>query len=179
MMRYNFETISVLVIEDNVYFRLLLCRMLRGFGFKTIHQAADGDAGLRMLALHSVDIVLCDWEMAPMNGEAFVRQVRRSEGRPNPTVPIIMISSHTEQAQVLTARDFGITEFLAKPVSPATLYNRIVRVVEKPRMFVIAPNYVGPDRRRFVNDGYSGTERRTEQPPPSPPQAPAREIATS
>ena len=62
---------------------------------------------------------------------------------------------------LVAARDAGITEFLAKPVSSKALYQRIVSVIANPRPFIKTKTYFGPDRRRNINPGaYTGPERR-------------------
>ena len=71
-----------------------------------------------------------------------------------------MVTGHTEKARVTAARDAGITEFLAKPISAKALYHRIVNVVANPRPFIKTKTYFGPDRRRNVNPNYIGPERR-------------------
>ena len=76
------------------------------------------------------------------------------------TAPIIMVTGHTEKARVTAARDAGITEFLAKPISAKGLYQRILNVVANPRPFIKTKTYFGPDRRRNVNANYVGPERR-------------------
>ncbi|MGB0671119.1 MAG: response regulator, partial [Rhodospirillales bacterium] len=70
---------------------------------------------------------------------------------------------HTEVARVTEARDAGIHEFLAKPISAQTLYRRIVSIIETPRDFIRAPGYVGPDRKRRDDSGYRGPERRQDE----------------
>ena len=64
------------------------------------------------------------------------------------------------RARVTVARDAGVTEFLAKPISAKALYERIFNVVANPRPFVKTKTYFGPDRRRNVNPNYAGPERR-------------------
>jgi two-component system chemotaxis response regulator CheY len=71
-----------------------------------------------------------------------------------------MITGHTEKNRVTDARDSGITEFLAKPISAKALYQRIVNVVAHPRPFIRTKSYFGPDRRRNTSAGYAGPERR-------------------
>jgi DNA-binding response OmpR family regulator len=75
-------------------------------------------------------------------------------------VPIIMLTGHSDKKRVMIARDAGITEFLTKPISAKSLYERILNVVLRPRPFVKTKTYFGPDRRRNVNPNYSGVERR-------------------
>jgi FixJ family two-component response regulator len=60
---------------------------------------------------------------------------------------------------VIEARDAGATEFLAKPVSVGSLYDRLVWMIENPRVFIKASEFVGPDRRRAMR-GYEGMDRR-------------------
>ena len=71
-----------------------------------------------------------------------------------------MLTGHSEKKRVVSARDAGVTEFLAKPISAKGLYQRIVNVVANPRPFIKTKTYFGPDRRRNVNPNYVGTERR-------------------
>src|SRR5665811_296827 len=74
--------------------------------------------------------------------------------------PDIVLTGHSEKKRVVSARDAGVTEFLAKPISAKGLYQRIVNVVANPRPFIKTKTYFGPDRRRNVNPNYVGTERR-------------------
>jgi DNA-binding response OmpR family regulator len=87
--------------------------------------------------------------------------IRQPGANANPFVPIIMLTGHSEKRRVTAARDAGVTEFLAKPLSAKALYERIVNVVVNPRPFVKTRTYFGPDRRRNAGAGtYAGPERR-------------------
>jgi len=98
--------------------------------------------------------------MPIFDGLELTQMIRQPGANANPFVPIIMITGHTEKARVTAARDAGVTEFLAKPISAKSLYQRIVNVVANPRPFIKTKNYFGPDRRRGVNSNYVGPERR-------------------
>jgi hypothetical protein len=71
-----------------------------------------------------------------------------------------MITGYTEKYRVEEARDAGVTEVLAKPVTVQGLYDRIVQIVEQPRPFVRSHGFFGPDRRRREDEGYTGPRRR-------------------
>jgi DNA-binding response OmpR family regulator len=86
--------------------------------------------------------------------------IRQPGANANPFAPIIMVTGHTEKPRVTAARDAGITEFLAKPISAKALYQRIVNVVANPRPFIKTKTYFGPDRRRSSSSNYIGPERR-------------------
>ncbi len=89
--------------------------------------------------------------------------VRTGKDSPNPFVPIIMTTAYADKQRVMEARDVGITEFIAKPLSAKTLMGRITAVIEHPRAFVRSARYFGPDRRRQASD-YKGPKRRQSEP---------------
>jgi two-component system, chemotaxis family, chemotaxis protein CheY len=160
---YDLSEIDILVVEDNWIMRTLLSTVLNGLGAPHPRVASDGKHGLTEIALKVPDLVITDWEMAPMDGIQFVRHVRDASASPCPTLPIIMLTAHSDEAKVLEARDAGVTEFLTKPFTTNAVYQRIVRVIEQPRAFVRSGDYFGPDRRRKVED-FAGTERRQTDP---------------
>jgi DNA-binding response OmpR family regulator len=73
---------------------------------------------------------------------------------------------------VVDARDAGVTEFVAKPLTAKAVLERIQAVIYRPRPFVRTPNYFGPDRRRREDPGFNGpwlrsTDESKRTPPPS------------
>ena len=88
--------------------------------------------------------------------------VRKGTESPNLFTPNIVTSAFTEREIVGLARDHGITEFIAKPLAPVTLYRRICMLIANARPFVECKVYVGPDHRcRAV--GYEGESRRADE----------------
>jgi two-component system chemotaxis response regulator CheY len=125
-----------------------------------VYEAEDGAAGLEAFTHYMPDIVLADWVMPIFDGLELAQMIRQPGANANPYVPIIMLTGHSDKKRVMVARDAGITEFLTKPISAKSLYERIVNVVVRPRPFVKTKTYFGPDRRRNVNPNYGGVERR-------------------
>ena len=158
----GFENIKALIVEDNAHMRSLLRALLNTAGIKEVAEAAHGGTALTVLRERKSDLILTDLSMQPMDGLEFTRQVRNSDASPNPFVPIIMITGYTEKYRVEAARDAGVTEFLAKPITAANLYSRIAEIVERPRAFVRCDSYFGPDRRRKPTDDYAGPWRRQD-----------------
>lgn len=116
MADYNIERLNFLVVDDNHHMRHLVRMILKSLGVNEIMEAEDGSAALRTMENYEADIVICDWNMQPMDGIAFTKMIRTSEDSPNIYVPIIMLTGHTEISRVKIARDAGVNEFLAKPV---------------------------------------------------------------
>jgi len=162
-MTRRFDALTILIVEDNKPMRSLISEVVVALGFGTVLEAAHGAAAFRLLQDNPVDIALVDWKMAPVDGLELTRLIRTSDDSPDHFMPIIMVSGHSDRQHVLTARDAGVTEFIAKPVSVRTLCSRLNAVIEAPRPFIRAPGYFGPDRRRRAML-IDGVDRRAPHP---------------
>jgi len=156
------ENVRLLVVEDNQFMRSILRTVLKAFGARQIDEATDGEEALKAIKVHPPDIIIVDWEMKPMNGLDLVKRVRTDRGSINPYVPIIMVSGYSEMHRITAARDVGVNEYLVKPISATMLFNRLQRVINKPRPFIRSADYFGPERRRRTV-AYQGDERRNQE----------------
>lgn len=159
-MSYDFSRLSILVADDEQFILSLTRSLLNGFGVADVRIVEDSNLILDHLASGDIDILMVDWDMEPMTGIELTRHLRLDPNSPNRYLPIIIMTGHTELPLVLEARDAGVTEFLAKPMTVRSLYQRLVSVIERPRPFVRSSDYFGPDRRRFADPDYAGPERR-------------------
>lgn len=155
-----YDQLKALIVEDNPHMRSLLKTLLHALGLKRVYEAADGAAGFDALRECMPDFILTDLSMKPVDGLEFSRRVRSGRDSPNPYIPIIMVTGHTERPRIMAARDAGVTEILAKPITAQNLMLRICEVVDKPRAFVRCESYFGPDRRRRNIPDYAGPWRR-------------------
>lgn len=156
----NFEYLTVLVIEDSSFMRRTLNKLLSGFGFKNVLETDNAAEGLKMLQQFNVDLILLDLEMDPIDGIEFTKMMRTSPDTADPLIPIILITGHTERYRIFAARDAGVNEVLAKPVSSNDLLSRIMHVFQTPRPFAEGGGFFGPDRRRKSDKNYQGEDRR-------------------
>jgi CheY-like chemotaxis protein len=164
-MPISLDSLRVLIADDNQHMRTLLRSLLQALGVKYVHESIDGGAAFLAMRDFKPDFVLSDLTMQPMDGIEFTRLVRRRQDSPNPNVPIIMVTGHTERSLVEAARDAGVNEFLAKPITAHNLISRITEILDRPRSFVRCEAYVGPDRRRRRKaDDYKGPWRRRDDP---------------
>ncbi len=160
MIRIDFNRLRFLVIDDNAHMRRIVRTLLHGFGARDVFEAEDGASGLEAFTHHMPDIVITDWAMPIFDGLELAQMIRQPGANSNPYVPLIMLTGHSEKKRVFAARDAGVTEFMAKPISANALYQRILNIVANPRPFIKTKTYFGPDRRRSVNPNYAGPERR-------------------
>ena len=150
---------TLLVVADNADTQTVILEHARAQGYSVI-SASSPALGLSTFDMTKPDIVITDWAMPIFDGIELTQMIRQPGANANPFVPIIMLTGHSEKKRIVAARDAGVTEFLAKPLSARALYQRIVNVVANPRPFVRTKTYFGPDRRRNANASYTGPERR-------------------
>jgi len=159
MNSYDLSELNILVLEKNVLLRRLLTDVFSEFGVPTVFSTHDPLEAYNYFCNSAPDIIFCDCT-PDLDGMSFVRQFRQADDTPNPYSPIVVVTANTELRHVCYARDNGMTEFLAKPISAKTIYARLCSVIENPRAFIRVGEFFGPDRRRSQAEGYESSERR-------------------
>lgn len=165
MLTYDLSGLDVLVVDNNRHMLSLLRDVLKAFGVRRLRTEDDPDKALDSLARQPADLVIAEWHLEAMTGADFVGRLRNPDKAGIWRVPVLLLTGQSDLASVREARDCGVSEFLAKPVSARTLYERIVSLIEQPRQFVNDDSYRGPDRRRRARGGYEGPERRERRAP--------------
>jgi two-component system chemotaxis response regulator CheY len=146
------RSLGILLVDDNQHMRKIVRNLLMSVGVRAVYEASDGIAGLEAIRTIGPDIVVLDWDLPLLNGAEFVRIVRSPGVFPMPDVPIVMLTSHGERWRVIEAARLGVNEYLRKPVSAQTLYDRLVAIMAKPRAIVQFGDYYGPEPRRLFTD---------------------------
>jgi len=141
--------------------RMLIGEIVRAIGVRDIWEASNGAEGLQMVNSHPVDIVMTDLAMQPLDGIDLTRLLRNPKQSLNPTIPVVMITGHSTLKRVNEARDAGVSEFLAKPLTARGVIDRLNQAIEHPRAFIRSRDYFGPDRRRRVDVAWPGPWRRS------------------
>lgn len=145
----------------------LMSSMLREFGVGNIVQAASGNEAKEMIMLfngddmsrNKIDVVLMDWLMPHGDGLELLKWIRSHKNDSVRFLPSVLCSAYASEDVVTVGRDNGANEVLVKPISATKLASRLLHVIDKPRPFLKAPHFFGPDRRRR-GDEYKGAERR-------------------
>ena len=166
LIKYDLSRCNILLVEDNSFIRRTLEELLRSFKFGRISSAKNGESAIEQLKSAGLagepgpDFILSDLVMSPINGLLLLRWVRTAKESPNRMVPFIMLSGAADLEYVNSSRDLGVTEFVAKPFSVNSVYDRILEIIDYPRQFVTTQKYFGPDRRRKLDATPPGAERR-------------------
>jgi two-component system chemotaxis response regulator CheY len=156
----NLRDLVILIADPNVYLRRVMHSILRGFGANKLMEVDNSLKLLQALSGQKIDILLCDSRLSPHSGLELTRTIRRNPQNQHRTMPILLLSSDTNEMTVRQARDAGANMVIAKPMSPTSLYDRLSWIAFNPRPFVDTASYFGPDRR-FKIEGYpNGIGRR-------------------
>ncbi len=158
-MSISLESLRFLLMDDNHHMRAIVATILRSVGVRDVREAGDGGEGLEILESWPADIAIADFKMAPMDGVEFTRRLRTPNGR-NAYLPVIMMTGFSERSRIFEARDAGVTEILAKPITASSLLQRVESVIMRPRPFIATQSYFGPCRRRTDAAAFDGVERR-------------------
>jgi CheY-like chemotaxis protein len=156
----SFKAMSILVADDCAHMRAIVGAILRGIGVGRIKECADGADALDELRHWPYDMLITDIAMPTLDGVELTRLIRASPDSPNPFLPIIVMTAHSERRRIVAARDAGANEIIVKPISAYALISRFLSIIEKPRMFVRVDGFSGPDRRRRNDPNYKGALRR-------------------
>lgn len=155
------RTLQVLVADSNNFSRGLIGDILRSLNVTNISSARSEEMADAFLIDRPVDVILVSWEEGDsLNGLSYVRKLRRLEDDRLRRLPVIFITAGLTRQMVINGRDAGVDEFLAKPISPLAMRQRLEMVVETPRPFIDCNVYLGPCRRRKNPADYYGAKRR-------------------
>ena len=130
-------------------------------GIIKLRDVSDPEKAFQLFKDQQADLIFSNW-VSGHDELKFLNQIRNPDKSPNPFVPIIIVTAYSEQANVLAARDLGMTEFLASPVSVKSIYQHICSVIKDHRVFIKEPKFFGPDRRRHEGNRNKDEERRSE-----------------
>ena len=109
------SNLPVLIVDDMRSARAVLSDMLKDLSFKNTLEASDGVAALAILKEQPVQLILCDFLMAGMNGVEFLEELKKT--CPDTIPPVIFVSALGDVSSVEAAMELGATDYLVKPVS--------------------------------------------------------------
>jgi two-component system chemotaxis response regulator CheY len=138
LMRKDGKAIRYLVVDDSVFARKNVAKMIECFGGELAAEAGDGCTAITEFERISPDMVLMDITMPKMEGiEAAERIVRA-----HPDARVVMVSSVGYQENIVAALQKGARHFVQKPVKAEILYE-VIKYVMGEDATVAAPALQG------------------------------------
>jgi len=149
----------VLIIDPQPISAQALAAMLAMAGRPEVWTAPTTAKALALAAKIDPEVIFCELAAEKLDGVAFTRALRRSD-RACRKAPVVLVGAKPDAATILAARDAGAHEVLGRPFTHKDLSRRLEAVLQHPRGWIEAVDYVGPDRRRFNSAEFEGPLRR-------------------
>jgi two-component system chemotaxis response regulator CheY len=113
-----------MVIDDSRAMRMILSRTVSALGFSVV-EAGNGLQAMNLLAEREEvpDLALVDWNMPEMNGLEFITAVRADPRLRFMT--LMMVTTESEQGQIVRALAAGAHEYVIKPFSPSLISEKL------------------------------------------------------
>jgi len=119
------KNISVLYVEDHEDIRKEIVSTLEN-KVKKLFVASDGEEGLLLYKKHKPDVIITDINMPKMTGIEMAKEIREL----NDEVSIIVISAYNDSSFLSQAIDFGVNNFLVKPLDLIKLFKNLGKVAK-------------------------------------------------
>ena len=117
---------KILVVDDSGAMRSIVRKLLTQLGYTDLDEASDGAAALAKMNEKFYDLVISDWNMAPMNGQTLLEQTRASKKLEN--LPFIMMTAQSDPDKIIEAKYAGVSSFISKPFSAEALQAKISKI---------------------------------------------------
>ena len=116
---------TILTVDDSRTMRDMLKMALSEAGFNVL-QAVDGVDGLEVLRASTPDVIVTDINMPKMDGFGLIEAVRKDNRYRK--VPILVLTTESDAAKKMRAKEAGATGWIVKPFEPTKLIAAIRRV---------------------------------------------------
>lgn len=119
--------IPILVVDDQVTMRRIIKGMLRQNGYNNVDEAKDGQDALDKAKNTEYKLIISDWNMEPMNGLDFLKNIRTQEQYKS--TPFLMVTAESKTENVLEAKKAGVDNYIVKPFNAVTLQGKIKEIM--------------------------------------------------
>ena len=121
------KNMRVLIVDDYTTMLRILRNLLRQLEFNNVEEATDGGEALNKLKQEPFDLVISDWNMAPVTGLDLLRTVRADANLRK--LPFIMVTAESKTENVIAAKQAGVSNYIVKPFNAETLRDKIEKVL--------------------------------------------------
>lgn len=123
--------LKILIVDDHKSMLRIVRNILSQVGFNDVDEALNGEEALKKLTLKKYDIILSDWNMEPMDGLTFLKEVRGNASYNHTDVTFIMVTAEAKPENVIEAKKAGIDNYVTKPFNATTLQSKIRAALQR------------------------------------------------
>ncbi len=120
---------NILIVDDSAVTRALIKRTIKlaNLPIDSLYEADEGQAALKMLAIHNIDLVLADLHMPKMDGMEMTAHIISNEATRE--IPVVIISAEPDEEQIEVLKQKGIKGHLRKPFTPEDLSRTLTELL--------------------------------------------------
>ncbi|MCP3676742.1 MAG: chemotaxis protein CheY [Deltaproteobacteria bacterium] len=122
-------SMKILVVDDFSTMRRIVKNLLKELGYQNFEEADDGANALAKLKSGKYDFIVSDWNMPNMTGLELLKAVR-ADGDLK-AIPFLMVTAEAQQENVIQAVQAGVSNYVVKPFTAATLQEKLDKIKEK------------------------------------------------
>lgn len=141
---------SVLIIDDDIWMQRILSKTLASYGFKTAYLASDGYNGIALAVEHLPTLIIIDILMPELSGHQTLKILKHIKSTKN--IPVIMVSALSDVENLGMAVKNGISGFISKPFTRATVYDKLVDIFGTEKLDLIAKGIPIDPEELYVNE---------------------------
>ncbi len=127
---------KILLVDDSNTILMMEKFILRNDPYELV-SAANGEEAVRKAAEHQPDLILLDVIMPRMGGFEACRLIRENERTSN--IPVIMVTTRGEAANVETGWASGCTDYVTKPINAVELLAKVRSILDEPDAPTLTP----------------------------------------
>lgn len=123
------EELRVLLVDDSPNARKFIRRVMENLGICHFEEANNGKEAISILGETMVDLVVTDYNMPEMDGQALVNYIRQQSWQQS--VPILMVTSETDSGRLAAVEEAGVSGICDKPFDPTTLRRVLAQILNQ------------------------------------------------
>lgn len=127
-----------LIVDDSEHMIEIVRAVLEAFGMRGIVGEPDPKNAFDLYQAQGASLLIVDYHLGGSNGIQFVARVRNLNDPQKANVPIVMMTSYTEQSRVIAAREAGVDAFVRKPITGRELYEKIAFALTRNTVAIVA-----------------------------------------
>lgn len=123
----KYKDMVVMVVDDFSTMRRIVKNVLKDLQFKEIVEAENGAEAFKLLKSTKVDLIVSDWNMPVMTGLELLKQVRADDQYK--ALPFLLVTAEAQKDNIVEAIKAKVSNYVVKPFTPATLAEKIAKVI--------------------------------------------------
>ena len=122
---------NIIIIDDSDLVRKQIKSVCMEGGYKNLSEAKNGQEGLNLAKLQiargeQIAMMLVDMNMPGLNGIETIREIKKDPELRH--IPIIMVTTESENSNVVLAIESGASEYIVKPIDEALLLEKVNKI---------------------------------------------------